>query len=106
MTTVKGKFSPAETEIVRKMVDAGLTDREIAISLNRTVQSVKDKTATIGYKPWKSILSMEGGPVPPRELINDRAARLASCHRDLTGSLMGDPPKGYSALDKRENANG
>lgn len=37
----------------------------------------------------------------PREVIIDREARINAVPRDLTGLLLGDPPAGFSALDRR-----
>ena len=38
---------------------------------------------------------------PPDEIIHDREARHAAGPRDLTGAFFGDPPRGYSALERR-----
>ncbi|MGD9770107.1 MAG: hypothetical protein AB7U62_20920 [Pseudolabrys sp.] len=38
----------------------------------------------------------------PRAVLTERAARLAAPHRNQVGALMGDPPHGYSALDRRD----
>lgn len=40
---------------------------------------------------------------PSPEMLAD-AARRANAPRDLTAMLMGDPPRGCSALDRREGA--
>jgi len=37
----------------------------------------------------------------PKAQIEERRARLAAPARDLTASIFGDPPVGYSAWDKR-----
>ena len=37
----------------------------------------------------------------PKSQIEERRARLAAPARDLTASIFGDPPVGYSAWDKR-----
>ena len=36
----------------------------------------------------------------PTDVLTDREARLAA-PRDLTGTFFGDPPKGFSALERR-----
>jgi hypothetical protein len=40
---------------------------------------------------------------PPSELIEDAKRRLLA-PRSITSALMGDPPAGSSALDRRQNA--
>ena len=38
----------------------------------------------------------------PDTVLQERARRLAQSPRSLTAACMGDPPPGYSALDKRQ----
>ncbi len=38
---------------------------------------------------------------PSLETIEDRERRHAAGPRDLTGAFFGDPPRGYSALERR-----
>lgn len=38
----------------------------------------------------------------PRAVLAERADRLAAPYRNQVGALMGDPPRGYSALDRRD----
>ena len=38
---------------------------------------------------------------PTEEMLRERDKRNAAAARDLTGSVFGDPPKGYSALDRK-----
>lgn len=40
------------------------------------------------------------------ELLREREIRRAAQHRDLTGMLLGDPPIGFSALDRQSDLNG
>jgi len=40
---------------------------------------------------------------PGEALLAEAATRAAAPHRDLTGMFFNDPPKGYSALDRRES---
>ncbi len=41
------------------------------------------------------------GPAVTREQLAERAMRLAAPCRDIAGMLFGDPPVGYSALERR-----
>lgn len=38
---------------------------------------------------------------PPESSFQEREARHAAGPRDLTGAFFGDPPRGYSALERR-----
>lgn len=38
---------------------------------------------------------------PSEALLHDREMRHAAGPRDLTGAFFGDPPRGYSALERR-----
>jgi hypothetical protein len=38
--------------------------------------------------------------IPP-EVLDERERRAAALPRDLTGALQGDPPRGFSELDRR-----
>lgn len=54
----------------------------------------------IGTSLSRFVMSGEGGGVPSREALKDRARRAKlKDTRDLTGILLGDPPPERSALD-------
>lgn len=40
--------------------------------------------------------------IVPQYVMDDRDRRLSFASRDLTAAFFGDPPPGYSALDKRQ----
>lgn len=94
-----GYYSVEELDTIADMHERGATVHEIAAALNRKVESVK-------FRMVSSNLIKSRRNEYPASVAKDRAARANSPHRNLTASLMGDPPKGYSALDKMENAHG
>lgn len=49
-------------------------------------------------------LRQSGGLDVPQGVLTDRARRQEAPHRDLAGAVFGDPPKGFSALDRRRGA--
>jgi hypothetical protein len=60
---------------------------------------------------WSARLTYErhhqhhvGSPRVPPEVLAERAARIAARNRrDQTAEFFGDPPPGYSALDRRRS---
>lgn len=101
----KGPYSPEESKALEDMAARGMSNRQMADALNRPIDSIRQRLTTINCMPWKQN-HINATPKPPRETLDERAARRAASYRDLTASLMGDPPKGYSALDKMEKSHG
>lgn len=89
-----------QTELLRLREVEGLSWDKVAERLKRSQPSVESK-----YKYLKSKAAREGHPdvearVSP-EALRERAKRLHAPPRDLTGAFFGDPPVGYSQLDRR-----
>lgn len=42
------------------------------------------------------------GPKPTESAVANQKERFSARHRDLAGAIFGDPPIGFSALDKRQ----
>ena len=65
-------------------------------------------TADNPRAPKRTWFTLHGDPVnravrPSEEMLCERDARMAGEEpRSLTGMMMGDPPVGFSALDRRE----
>jgi hypothetical protein len=104
LTTPKPWSADELEQLVNLRRQAGLDWSEIAIRLDRTESGVKSKMKYIQYEAERSAkqpsVPFEREPIPDSVLI-DRARRLAASARDLTASICGDPPRGYSALDRR-----
>ena len=96
----------------------GLGGIEIGRILKRTKRSVDSKLETLTvYCPMDARLVLENGdfhvarrensatekPLFVPEYVEDRRDQLINAMdlRDLTGILQGDPPPGFSALDRR-----
>ena len=95
---------------------------EIAAQLpGRTIQAVKLKVAYVLLTPEQKARRLETerrryrSRVPSRDAetvsarptdsqLNERNIRLTSAPRDLTALMMGDPPRGWSALDRKRGA--
>jgi len=75
---------------------------EIATALGRTESGVKSK-----FKYQLHQREVKAPAVPfvrepvPSEVLLEQAKRLTATARDLAGSVFGDPPRGFSALDRR-----
>ena len=95
-------FSSTEIREIKQFRKQGLTYRDIGVLMDRSMRSVQhvfDKDAPALNR------TTHFGPVqrmrPAREAIEERDRRRQLEPRDLTARLMGDPPKGFSALERK-----
>jgi hypothetical protein len=85
--------------------DEGTSDAEIGKRLGRTRQAIALKLWTVAGTRRFHILHGNNDPVTDERIVAERDARReASYRRSLTQQLFGDPPIGFSALDKRRPA--
>lgn len=95
--TPQGTFCWTEDEYRRavNMRADGLTCKEVGLAIGRSEKAVRQK-----------MLYFDPPIGRPTELMLLRRDRRedASYRRDLTGTLCGDPPPGYSALDRKRAA--
>lgn len=92
----------------------GLDIEDIGVKLRRIWPAVTDDQVRAEVRAWgtdrprvyrRMIHSTSGTPIRPSDrAVADMLARRSAPPRDLTGALMGDPPRGYSALDRRGGA--
>lgn len=96
-------WTEGETRRAERMREENHSAIEIAAALGRTVESVKAKLAYFSPRGAKG----EGEPRPAVSAFalaqRERRCVAAGC-RDLTAELMGDPPPGFSALDRKRAA--
>ena len=75
---------------------------QIAVELGRTESSVKSR-----FKYEQHSRDVKAPSVPfvrepiPDGVLREQARRLTATARDLAGAVFGDPPRGFSALDRR-----
>lgn len=117
-------WSSAEVEMLLRLKAEGYTDAAIAVELGRSTKGVVGKLEYIGLNPLQreerrqalrrrriaeGIQSKRLHPNgqiiassrPDQERVAERNARYAAPHRDLTAAFFGDPPVGFSALERR-----
>lgn len=113
------RWKKEEDQKATSMAATGNTAGEIADATRRTIGAVKSRLRYLGLSnerrlaesrlreaSRKPVIRMkiahlyERAPVVPPEVTEDRNQRGRAA-RDLTGVLMGDPPRGYSALERR-----
>lgn len=77
----------------------------VALDLGRTESGVKSKFKAVVFarSTATAIRVADRDPIPD-SVLNEQARRLCAVARDLTGLVMGDPPRGFSELDKRSVA--
>lgn len=115
------KWTDEETERLLSMVKLNTPFREIASTLGRSIKSVQTRYEYVNLTPRQReerkqrlyATRHKQTPVRRREsdrlltssrpdaaTLDERDLRNAAPVRDLTGLLLGDPPRGYSALDQ------
>jgi hypothetical protein len=101
MTSTSRPWTEADFQHAKKLRAAGLSDELIGRAMNRSMLSVRNK---LGYR---TIRKATGEPVSGSmrvspSLLTERDRRAAAREQlDQAGRLFGDPPPGYSALDRR-----
>jgi hypothetical protein len=100
-------WTDADTKLARQMLVAGEPADAFVVRLGRTLQASRDRVKRERHKAaWKSLSHSEMRErvfASPAHVIAE-AQRRASAPQCLTGLTFGDPPKGYSALDRRNRA--
>ncbi len=97
---------------LREAMASGLSIREAARLLGRPPKATRchwrwiNQTAserTAHYERLRSSAAKVAPPLRPRDpphIFQDRERRRAA-EQSITGILMGDPPRGYSAFDRK-----
>jgi hypothetical protein len=91
-------WSIKELQQAVRMKRQGATCADIAVALGRSAAAVEAKFKYWGKRrvnvPIAHLIER------PTSTIEEQIKRNAARHRDLTGAICGDPPIGYSALDR------
>ncbi|MDE2021198.1 MAG: hypothetical protein KGJ13_12755 [Patescibacteria group bacterium] len=113
------KWTEIETAKLCELMAAGHTYQVIAGLMAKTKASVYHKWVqlTMGEsdrakhlrarREGVAMRKQDGIPPkfetrePPADVWHERSERVLAPHRDLSGMLMGDPPVGFSALERR-----
>jgi hypothetical protein len=76
----------------------GVTCADIASVLGRTTEAIETKLKCFGKTRVGVPIARSGKR--PVSAAEEQIERNFACHRDLTGAICGDPPVGFSALDR------
>lgn len=124
MKKAGSRWTENESDMVWSMYGAGYSVQQLAEIVGRTeyAVSVHIKLRRAGpekrakwrktynenrrlrrYESEERIYSRDSSLIfrPTEAMLSDRLRRELMPHRDLTGILMGDPPVGLSALERR-----
>ena len=104
--TIPQDWSLAEkAELFRLRLEEGLDWSEIALALGRTESGVKSK---FKYEQFRQQVAAPDFPEArepvPESVLREQARRVTAWYRGQVGALCGDPPVGFSALDRRAAA--
>ena len=92
-------WSMKEFQQALRMKRQGATFADIAVALGRSTVAVEAKLKYCSKARVNgSIVRLIEGPA---SAVEEQVKRNAAHHRDLTGAICGDPPIGYSALDRK-----
>ncbi|MEX2126943.1 MAG: hypothetical protein WD871_01700 [Xanthobacteraceae bacterium] len=108
-------WSPEEFAHLRATREECGTDiecaRRLADELGRSEMSIRAKLQTMRYDDEREANDLAGRPArpaadaaPPSALIERERRERARGAQDITGLTFGDPPPGFSALDRRKPA--
>lgn len=124
-------WSASEAELAYKLWKSGVSYESIAARLKRNTKNVQHRImlakadperradilarkseqnrrrveARISERVMDRVLpASEAGQIDT-ERLREREIRRAAQYRDLTGMLLGDPPIGFSALDRQSDLN-
>lgn len=90
-------WSDEDEKLCRAMIDAGMTSEEAGLAVGRTARAVRNKMCS----PKATKVHSKSAVQPSSECLLERDRRRYASPRDLTAALMGDPPVGFSALERR-----
>lgn len=94
-------WSPEDEARLLFLHDDDFTEAEIAADMGRTVDAVRQRLLMLQYRRRVA----EGTSKISPHVQQVREARAAGYDaRDITGTIFGDPPRGFSALDKRSDS--
>lgn len=91
-------------ELRRLEQDPSLSPAEIAAILGRSEESVQRKLRYIRAEDKVAVKGMRILSNLPGSVAEEWERKLRAVPRDLTGSILKDPPIGYSALECRSTA--
>ncbi len=116
------RWSSGEDTRLREMQASGFSEQYICLALNRTLHSIKERSRWINqteeqrqrrrnrinalrYKRDSQVGTLRtnivrNATVIDKTILLDRERRMLA-PRTLTGMILGDPPQGYSALDRK-----
>lgn len=95
------RWTDAETDAARELLKKGATDDECREVLGRSFAACRERVERVNLEVVTGPSAT--GPKAPPEVLAEKARRAAA-PVTITGFVFGDPPVGYSALDRRNTA--
>lgn len=94
----------SEADVRRLMVmrdDEAMEWEDIAAELGRPVRACSERYQTERYRAGRYLKARSEKAPSNKAVIDAERREAALAARSLTGSILGDPPPGYSALDRQ-----
>jgi hypothetical protein len=94
-------WTPEKDAELLALFEEGYGDEDVAVKIGRTLGATRTRRFELA-RPTRLRRHANQHFTVPFERIVDRANRKAAAEqRDYTSTFFGDPPPGYSALDRR-----
>lgn len=98
---IRPRWSDEETEIARQLLRSGATNDMCLERLGRSFSACRERVERVNLEVVTGPSAVS--PKAPAVVLEERARRQMA-PVTVTGYIFGDPPLGYSALDKRNAA--
>lgn len=100
------ELTPEDGRLIVRLRNEGKTFKEIGEVIGCSLSACQKYLVRYGGQVRKQIKGrINDEPiflVAPNEVLEQRDVRMNAYYsRDLTSSLLGDPPRGFSALDEK-----
>jgi hypothetical protein len=93
-------WTPTEIESAMTLFEDDFSFEDIARTLGRSVEAVKLRIHTEQYKA-RVADGYKRSTIAPEVEAERTERQLGNDARDITATFFGDPPRGFSALDKQ-----
>ncbi len=94
------RWTAEEFAVARSLVESKATNEECIQALGRSLKACSEKVR-LGFAPEKVYFKTPAQAKIPEGVRAEAAKRSSARPRDLAGMIFGDPPQGYSALERR-----
>jgi hypothetical protein len=97
----KPRWTPDEIATAKRLIEEGATDEQCVAAVGRNRHTCWTKLYNERNRGYSAFFNHIPSAKPKPEMLAD-AKQRALAPRTISAFVLGDPPFGYSALDRRE----